>query len=395
MTHTHSAFKTVVFLSCIFLGSLGQVASDMYLPSLPHIAVALQAPISLVQLSMTAYMCGFIFQFIYGLVSDAVGRRKPLIVGVFILFIGSLVCYQANSITSLIVGRFLQGLGAGMAFLTRSIVRDVYEGLSLAKIGSYLAMTSVTLMAGAPLIGGYIQHFFTWQANFLVLLGYSGIMFLLALLFFPETNQSISSHHLKFKQVIINLKTLFGCKTFIGYSLTTFGAYGSWVTWFTAGSVILQNAVGLSAADFGVFAGISGACYMLGTFVNIKIIDKLGIYRATYLGAGLMVLAGLLSALSYYVMGVTLWAVVLPGLLFGFGTGFVFANAFSGALTHFPTIAGLAGAMYGTIQISSAILYTIGVAYSHEDTQWPLAIAFLLSGCIAISALRFLVKRPA
>ncbi len=147
-----------LFAIILLLATSGQIAADLYLPSLPFIAKGLKSPIHLVQLSLSLYMIGLASsQLIYGPLSDGIGRKKPIIIGFTLLVIGSIICLTASSIKSLIIGRCIQGMGAGCSIsLSRAILRDIYTGKHLAKLGSYLAVCSVAIMASAPLVGGYI-----------------------------------------------------------------------------------------------------------------------------------------------------------------------------------------------------------------------------------------------
>ncbi|MCP4473120.1 MAG: multidrug effflux MFS transporter [Gammaproteobacteria bacterium] len=172
--------KQTLFTILLLLGSIGQVAADLYLPSLPAISTSLAVSINSVQWSVSAYMWGFaLSQLIYGPLSDGIGRKKPLLFGMSLALLGSIICLSAQSIDWLIIGRFTQGIGAGSGvILTRVIMRDIYSGSQLAKFGSYLSVAGVPIMAGAPLMGGIIEHILGWRANFVLLTLYAFISIL-------------------------------------------------------------------------------------------------------------------------------------------------------------------------------------------------------------------------
>ena len=164
------SIKIIFWLSVLF-GSAGFICTDLYLPSLPSIAHHFHTTISLTQLSVAIFALGYgIARLFYGLISDAVGRKKPLIFGLFICLAGCLICLFAQNIYILLAGRLIQGFGGGGSnILARIILRDRLEGSKLAKYNSYYSMACVSLMASAPLLGGYLQHYFDWQANFIFL----------------------------------------------------------------------------------------------------------------------------------------------------------------------------------------------------------------------------------
>ena len=123
--------KLPIIVACALLfGSTANLAMDIYIPSLPAIARSLHATINLTQLSVAAFVGGVtIARLVFGIISDAFGRRSPIIVGAFVAVIGSVMCLYAPNIYILIAGRFLQGLGAGgINVIGRVILSDISEG---------------------------------------------------------------------------------------------------------------------------------------------------------------------------------------------------------------------------------------------------------------------------
>ena len=154
--------NTLLFLIVILVGFFSGIASDIYIPSLPAIANDLKTNIEDVQWTLAIFMLGLsISQLIYGPISEGIGRKYPLIIGLFIVITGSFICFYASSIQNLIFGRFIQGLGAGAgASLWRSIFRDSFEGAQLAKYGGYLSILVAFIVPAAPTLGGYLQTYF-------------------------------------------------------------------------------------------------------------------------------------------------------------------------------------------------------------------------------------------
>ena len=155
------------------LAILGPLNIDMYLPSFPEIAEDLSASASLVQLSLTACLVGLtIGQLIVGPVSDAQGRRKPLLICIFLFALSSLFCALSPNITILVAARFLQGFTASAGLvLSRAIVRDVFTGRELSKFFSLLMVITAVAPMVAPMTGGAILllPFATWHTIFHVL----------------------------------------------------------------------------------------------------------------------------------------------------------------------------------------------------------------------------------
>ena len=169
--------------------------SDIYTPSFSKMGEELNVPIDQIQRTMTIFMLGVsISQLIYGLRSEIVGRRTPLITGLIIMLIGNITCLYASNIAILLIGRFIQGSGAGAcASLWRSIFRDTFNNTQIAKYSDYLGILMVFIVAGSPALSGYLEEYFNWRASFLVITIYPLITLLLAGFLFKET----SIHHHK------------------------------------------------------------------------------------------------------------------------------------------------------------------------------------------------------
>jgi DHA1 family bicyclomycin/chloramphenicol resistance-like MFS transporter/DHA1 family 2-module integral membrane pump EmrD-like MFS transporter len=131
--------KILIFLVIVLSGCLAGISSEIYIPSLPAISDDLKITIDEAQYTIAIFMLGLsISQLIYGPISDVIGRRLPLIIGILIMISGSFICFYTTNITTLLLGRFIQGLGAGAgASLWRAIFRDSFNGAELAKYGGY------------------------------------------------------------------------------------------------------------------------------------------------------------------------------------------------------------------------------------------------------------------
>lgn len=156
--------KTPLLLAMMIIAT-GQVGVSIYLPSLPLISQELGISSADVQLLVTLFLVGFGgSQLFYGPLSDALGRRPIFILGQGVYLVGTLLCFtMTNNFTALVLGRLLQGLGAGSAsVLGRSVLRDSYSGYHLTKAMSYISITASILPILAPVIGGWVAWHFSW-----------------------------------------------------------------------------------------------------------------------------------------------------------------------------------------------------------------------------------------
>jgi Bcr/CflA subfamily drug resistance transporter len=384
----------LIFISILF-SSLGQVASDLYLPSLPAIAVGLHTTNTLVQATVFIYMVGFsVSRLVYGPISDAVGRKMPLVIGLSSCLIGTVICASAHSIGILISGRFLQGAGGGAGVvLGGAIIRDMAEGRDLAKLYSYLGVSVVIFIASAPLLGGYLQHWFGWRANFMFIILYAGIALLVSIFFLAETNKHKTLENLKPKKIKNNVIALFTNKSFISCAACIFLVYAALLAWLTLGPILLQDTVGITPIAFGWIALTGGVFYGSGAFINSKLLNKYTINQLLKIGAYTILAGGILMLLFFLLGLLNIWVIVIPLVIFLFGASMIFPNAYAGALIPFSKIAGIAGAILGFVQILGGSLASGIISIAPDNTQLPLAIAFITCAAVIWIMIRFVLPK--
>ena len=378
--------ETLLFIIILFLGTIGQVSADIYLPSLPAIATGLSTKNNLVQWSVSLYMWGFAgSQLIYGPLSDGLGRKALLLFGLTFLVIGSVVCMLAPNITWLLIGRLLQGIGAGGSVIcSRACMRDIFSGKNLAKFGSYLAVGAIVIMTIAPLAGGYIQHGFGWRANFVCLTLYSILLLIIVIFKLPETNLHKNKDNLKFKQWKTNSIILFKSPVFIGLSIIISVTYAGILSWITTSPILLQDIIGITPVGYGWISVLTGVAYGVCGFSNGKLVEKFGIRKMLFIGLILMFIGAVSMLALSSIKPLNIWFLVIPVAVFIGATGFIFANSFAAALGPFPKIAGIAGSIFGFMQIFGGAVSSGVLANLHEKNQVPLAVVLVICASVAL-----------
>lgn len=374
------------FIFLFLLSCLGQTASDVYLPALPVIRHAFQTTTQTMQFSLALYMFGFsISQLIYGPLSDSVGRKKPLIIGVIICILGSLLCRFSHNIDVFILGRFLQGAGAGAgAALFLSILRDVYKGNLLAKISSFLGITRVILLASSPLIGSYLLDLFGWRSCFTFLLIYASICLLGTLFIFRETNHFSHLNKTEIRAMAKNVWAVLTHNTFMSYAFCVMFAFGGILAWLTTLPFLLQDIIGLTPIQFGWISALAGLFFIVGGFINAMIVERFGLQKMLFTGL-LIMLIGSIVMLGFGLHGtLNTFVVMVPVVIYIVGSSMVFSNAYAGAMHPFTLTAGTAGAVFGFLQILGGAVSSFLMSLMHEYNQIPLAFVLLLSSMLAL-----------
>ena len=369
------------------LTGIAPMSVDMYLASLPDIARNLAASDAQVQLTLSFYLVGFaIGQVIWGPISDRHGRRPIFLTAISVYIAASIVCTVAPSIEVLIAARFVQAVGgAGMTVMARAVVRDVYEGLAVARELS--RMTAVMALAPliAPLLGGVLQTFFGWRANFVVLTAIGVSAALLVALRLPETLRSRAPEPVSFGSIFRSYRTFARDRTFLAYSGLLICAFGGLFAWISASAFVLQNLYGLSAFDFGLAFAVGSVGYLAGTWIAAHIVARVGPDRTLGLGCAVMAGGGTAGVLALMFGFTSATALVLPVAVFLAGLGLALPQAQAGALLPFPERAGAASSLVGFLQQTAGAVVGAIVVHLLGQSAWPLAIGVALMGCGALA----------
>ncbi len=382
----------LLLMVILLLMAFMQMTTDQYVPSLPAITQAFNTTEGSIQLTLSLFMLGLgISHIFYGPLSDKIGRKPPLMFGVGLSIVGSLCCFFAPSVSVLIAGRFLQGFGIGCCnSVGRSLVRDLFTDRLLAKIGSYVGVVSIFIMASSPTLGGYIQEHFGWRANFLFLFIFGISVWVLALCVLPETNKNLNPDAIKLRVMACNYLTLLRSNVFLGYTLCACFACAGLVAYLTIAPFLFQNLLGLSPLEFGQLTFFIAGAICISGIVNSQLVMKKGISYMVCIGILFMILGGV-ALLICSLLGMNqILAIMIPMTLFSMGAGFTFINAFAGAFHPFPAMAGTAGALYASMQDLSAALGSAVIATSKGYGQVSLGLILLLLGISSLAAWYYL-----
>lgn len=369
------------------LTGIAPMSVDMYLASLPDIGRVFGVPDVEVQLTLSFYLVGFaIGQVIYGPISDRHGRRPVLLVALGLFIAASILCTVASSIEILIGARFLQAVGSsGAAVLARAVVRDVYEGTLVARELSRMAAVMALAPLIAPLIGGVLQTFFGWRANFIALTAIGIAAAALVVLYLPETLRKRAPEPVSFGSMLRAYRAFARERAFLAYGGILVCAFGGLFAWISASAFVLQNLYGLSSFDFGVAFAVGSAGYLIGTWIAAPTVGRAGLDRT--LGFGCLALAGGgIACVAVLAFGFTsAAAMVIAVALFLAGLGLVLPQAQAGALLPFPERAGTASSLVGFAQQTSGAVVGAIVVHWLGESAWPLAVGMALTGCGALA----------
>jgi MFS transporter, DHA1 family, multidrug resistance protein len=373
-----------LFLS--FLSTLGPFSLDMYLPSLPDIGRSLQASTLEVQLTISSYLFGSaVGQIFYGSFSDRLGRRPVLMAALVLYSVVTIGCAAAPSIGALVALRFIQGIGvAGAMALARAMVRDISSGVRAGRALSLMGSITGFAPIIAPVIGGALQTWFGWRANFVLLLLIAGVMGTITVLRLPETLR----HPIKTPFSIIAMAALYRSvalhRGYLSYlAILTLGIAGLFA-WLSGASVIMQGALyGLSPFVFGANFAIGSAGYVLGTLIAARAMVRFGLDFVIGVGTAGMALGGLsMAAVIGFGLLNVLWFIAAMTLYLT-GLGLALAATRAGALTPFRDRAATAASVMGLTQQTGAAVSATVVGFYLGHSAWPVASVVAAMGCLS------------
>lgn len=369
----------------VTLVALGQMAFNIFLPSLPEIGREFSKTPSAVQYTITCYLAAFaIGQLFIGALSDRFGRKPVLLAGIALYAASSLICVFATSLPMLITGRIVQALGgcAGMV-LARAIIRDMNEQDEAASMLGYVTMTMMAVPSLAPAFGGVIEVAFGWRANFWVLVAIGIATALAVAARLPETNFN-RTRSLRFKAQFQNYAQLVKSAPFMGYALTASFASSMFFTYASASPHIGIKLLGLSPAEYGLYFAFAPAGFITGNFLSGRLSVTFGTDRMITAG-NLLALVATLCATGLALAGIfTPFALFAPFFFVAISNGLTVTNGVAGAISVHPELAGTAAGLAGFMQWTAASFFVWLVGTLQGPSQLPMIL--IVFGC-ALGAL--------
>jgi MFS transporter, DHA1 family, multidrug resistance protein len=381
----------------VVLGSLTALAPlsiDMYLPSLPSLARELHVSTSFAQLSLTFCLVGLALgQLLAGPLSDALGRRRPLIAGLVVYTAASFLCATTSSIWILIALRLIQGLaGSAGIVIARAVARDYFSGSELTTFFARLMLVNGAAPILAPVAGGQLLRVTTWHGVFVVL-GALGVLMVLAVVFgLPESLPSHKRSKGGLRNTLITLSKLVRHRTFLGYSLAQALVFAAMFGYISGSPFVLQEIFGVSPQTFSVIFAVNGLGIILASQLSARFSTRIGEAKVLVVGLGLAALSSVVL-FSMIWLGVGLFAVLPPLFLVVACVGIVGTTSTSLAMQSQGRSAGTAAALIGVVQMLMGAVATPLVGTGGSRTSMPMGVVIAVCDMCAILCYFLLVHR--
>ncbi|WP_020126796.1 multidrug effflux MFS transporter [Streptomyces sp. 303MFCol5.2] len=388
-----SARRRAGLLVTLVLGGLTAtppLSMDMYLPALPEVTRSLHAPAATVQLTLTACLAGMALgQLVVGPMSDRWGRRRPLLAGLVVYVVATALCALAPTVELLVACRLLQGLaGAAGIVIARAVVRDLYDGVAMARFFSTLMLISGVAPVVAPLIGAQILRATDWRGVFVLLTGVGLLLAVVVWTRLPETLPAAERHAGGVGEALRSMRRLLGDLPFTGYMLTGGFTFAALFAYISASPFVVQEIYGASPQTFGLLFGVNSVGLVLIGQVNGRVlVGRVRLDRVLAVGLAVIVLAAtallLMTTGVFGEVGLAPVAAALFVLMSAMGV--TLPNAQTLALMRVRHSAGSASALLGTTSFLIGAIASPLVGIAGEHTAVPMAVVQLAAALVAVA----------
>ncbi len=357
------------------LSAFGPLSIDMYLPGLPSLSNDLGGPAWQVQLTLTACLLGLAGgQIIAGPLSDTLGRRRPLLFGLFMYAVSSVLCAFAPSTPVLILLRLIQGAaGAVGIVISRAIVRDLFAGDDIARFFALTSMINGAAPILAPVIGGQLLNFTSWRGVFLVLMVFGALLMATVFFFLGESLPTERRRGGGLGKTLSAFKLLLSDRHFVGYAFSAGLAFAAMFCYISGSPFVVEDVYHLSPQLFSLIFAVNAFGIVAASQTSGRLVGRVSSRKLLSIG-----LIGAMSGSGLLVVAVAA-NVGLGGILPCFfvvvtSMGFISPNSTALALADHPEVAGSASGLMGVSQFLIGGIVSPLVGIGGTSTAWPLAI---------------------
>ncbi len=370
------------------LSAFGPLSTDMYLPGLPSVARDLGASPSLTQLTLSLSLIGLASgQLLAGPISDAVGRRRPLIIGLVAYVIASVGCAAAPSILPLLAMRLLQGLaGACGIVIARAVVRDRAQGVAAARAYAALMIVGGLGPIVAPIAGGLLLHVTDWRGIFIVLAMIGALLLAASLLLVPESLADAERNRGGLAGVLVAIGILRRDRRYVCHTAAGALAFGTLMAYIAASPFVLERIYGLSPGTFSLVFAANGCGILVARQVAAS---RLGNEEpATLMRQALAAQAvAALCILLVVVLGLGLGLLLVCLFVAVASIGVIMPMATALTMAEHPERAGSASGVFGFTQFTVGALIAPLVGIAGSASALPMAVTMVACSLLAALAL--------
>ncbi|MEX5270733.1 Bcr/CflA family efflux MFS transporter [Kocuria sabuli] len=393
---TRRAQGTWFAVSLALVTVLGPAGTDMYLASLPDIAVEFSATAAQTHLSLTVYLMAMgAGQLVFGPLADAFGRKPLLLSGVGLFLVASVASAVSADISQLLAARLIQGLAAAAVLVVAlSVVRDVAEGHRAAQLFALLMTIEGLAPVLAPTVGGFVDVHFGWRAVLLVLAGLSLLALVNSILCLPETLPVERRIPLRPATVVATYGRIAADRAFLVPALALSAVFFALFAYIAGAPFVYQGVYGLDAGSFGTVFGLTGVAVIVGAALSARLVSRHGAGRLAMTGSLLLTLGGAVALIAA-AAGAGLAGVVAGMAISLIGVGLAEATLMALVMGSQDTALGATAALLGAFQLMISSVATPLAGAQAEAGPLPWLVFLLVSSLVSALLVALATRGPA
>ncbi|MDQ1269730.1 MAG: transporter, family, multidrug resistance protein [Thermodesulfobacteriota bacterium] len=369
--------SNILFMSILgALMAFTSLSTDIYLPAMPAMSKELNGN---AELTITGFLIGFtIAQLFWGPISDSIGRKIPLFIGMLIFAGGAAGCAMSHSMGQIVLWRVIQAFGACTGpMLARAMIRDLYSRIHGAQMLSTLMIIMAIAPIIGPLLGGQIIRVSTWHSIFW-LLAVIGVLMFISLFRLPETLSREKRLPASIGKAFVNYRYLMKHKIFMRYTLCVTFYYMAAYAFIAGSPKIYISYFGIDPQHYGWLFAVNIVGVMCLSFLNRSLVTHQSLHRLLKFATSVSLIA--IITLTVFVRADLGGIYIIIGMVFIFFSmnGIVAASATAAALDEVPHIAGSTSALIGALQYGSGIVSSLLLAIFSNGTPWTMTWVMLI-----------------
>jgi DHA1 family bicyclomycin/chloramphenicol resistance-like MFS transporter len=386
---------TALVATVVFLTAIAPLATDMYVPAFPAVAGDLAASATQVQLTLTTFFVGMALgQLVGGPVSDQRGRRRPLLAGVMIMTLASVVCALAPSIGVMMAARFVQGFAGGWAMVIgRAVIVDLATGAQLLRVLNVIAAVGGIAPIAGPLLGAIILQLSHWRMSFwaVALLGVA--MLVAVLVAVPETLPQEKRHGGGLRNFAVAGRGVLQNRRYVGYVIVSGAGMGAIFAYVSTSAFVLQSMNGLSPIAYSVDFAANAAGMTLAALVAARLAGNIATRKVILAGQAAALAAGITMLIGAIWFDAPLLVALICFFVLMTAQGLIGPNGGALAAAEVPEHPGTGSALLGFVQWIAAGTIAPLAGLGGEHTAIPMAA--LMIATIGVSMIGLLyIARP-
>lgn len=374
-------WKYLFLILVIFIAAC--IETDIYLPCFTDMMAYFSISEEKIQGLLTWNFVGICAACpLYGPLSDALGRKKPLLVALGLFLAGSIFTLLAQEFNLMLLGRVLQGLGSGGCFtLGTAVIFDVFQEKKAIEARNRINSICPFIMAGAPMLGGYLNNIYGFRSNFLAIAVFVLISFAISLFFFEETLPESSRKPLQLKKILEDFKKVALSVPFWQTIVIVSLPFAGYLAFLSGISILFVMELGVSKQTLPYFQASLLGAWLLASLTNKYFLDRLGIPKIKVAGSALILIGGVGLASAGWSAPQNPYLLTVPMLFFTFGINWVQGVYLSEGMDLFPDIRGVSASF-----LTSTRLLIGAAVVGLESKLYNFTIYPIIGGICAIIA---------